>query len=216
MPRERLHESELFRFINNETPTARSWLVNYLSKKGIPVTIEFPDEHTVAFFLENQLNRHGFNYEGKKALAREMANAWRGYRHRKNKNVVSITVGLDKQVVTKLAQMSRGLTQAQIITKLINHDYIAFVAMQNERKLKETHAKLAAQSDRDRKLVEKMLSKPQVATNQLNGRTSDRADLEEAIAKLYDMLFYANNQYRTIDNETFLQATRVYYSVFSK
>lgn len=216
MPRERAHESELFRFINNETPSVRSWLVNYLNKKGIPVTIDFQDEYTVESFLERQLNQHGFNYEGKKALARDMANAWRGYRHRKNKNVVSITVGLDKPVVAKLSQMSKDSTQAQIITKLINDDYVAYAAMENERKLQETRAKLAAQSDRDRKLLEKKLSKPQVATTQLNGRNSDRADLEEAIAKLYDILFSANDQNRTIDNETLLQATKIYYAAFEK
>lgn len=216
MPRERLHEIELFRFINSETPTVRSWLVNYLIKKGIPVTVEFPDEYTVAFFLERQLNQHSFNYEGKKALARDMANAWRGYRHRKNKNVVSITVGLDKSVVAKLSQMSKGSTQAQIITKLINHDYVAYAALENERKLQETRAKLAALADKDRRLQEKMQSKPQVEPTQLNGRTSGRADLEEVIAKLYDMLFSANEQNQTIDDKTLLQATKIYYAAFEK
>ena len=95
-------EEELFSFINSETLAVRTWVKNYLTKKGIPITIEFPMWHTVVQFLENQLNQHHFNYENKQKLAYEMANAWRGYQHRKNKNVASLTVRLEKSVLTKL------------------------------------------------------------------------------------------------------------------
>jgi len=61
-----------------------------------------------------------------------------------------------------------------------------------------------------------MQSKPQVEPTQLNGRTSDRADLEEVIAKLYDILFSANVQNRVIDDMTLLQATKIYYAAFEK
>lgn len=187
MPRECLHESELFRFINNETPAVRSWLVNYLNKKGIPVTIEFPDEYTVAYFLEHQLNRHGFNYERKKALARDMANAWRGYRHRKNKNVVSLTVRLDKSVFTKLSEMSKGFTQAEIITRLVEGNYQTFLAMKHEQEQKKAEAKEIDKKRKELNQLKKMISKPMAESSLINKQVRVANDLKDIISMLDDI-----------------------------
>lgn len=187
MPRERLHESELFRFINNETPTARSWLVNYLNKKGIPVTIEFPDEHTVAFFLENQLNRHGFNYESKKVLARDMANAWRGYRHRKNKNVLSLTVGLDKSVFTKLSAMSKGSTKAEIITRLIEGNYQIFLAEKREQERIRADEKASAERLKNTNLIKRMMGQTQTEFSLIAKQVNAAKDLKDVMLMIEEI-----------------------------
>lgn len=188
MPRERAHESELFRFINNETPSVRSWLVNYLNKKGIPVTIDFQDEYTVESFLERQLNQHGFNYEGKKALARDMANAWRGYRHRKNKNVVSLTVGLDKSVFTKLSEMSKGLTQAKIITQLIEDNYPTFLADKREQERKRADEKAAAKRLKNTNLIKKMMGQTHSESSLVAKQINAAKDLKDIMIMIEEIV----------------------------
>lgn len=187
MPRERLQESELFRFINNETPSARNWLLNYLNKKGLPVTVEFPDDLPVVFFLENHLKRHGFNYDSKKALARDMANAWRGFQRRKNKNVVSLTVGLDKSVFTKLSEMSKGLTQAKIITQLIEGNYPIFLAHKREQERIKADEKASAVRLKNTNLIMKMMGQTHSESSLVAKQINAAKDLKDVILMIEDI-----------------------------
>lgn len=175
---------ELFGFIETQTPATRTWVKNYLAKKGINPNVEYPMQYPVVECLVNQLNRHGFTYEDKRKLAFDMANAWRGYRHRKNKNVVSLTVRLDKSVFTKLSEMSKGFTQAEMITRLVEGNYQTFLAMKHEQEQKKAEAKEIDKKRKELNQLKKMISKPMAESSLINKQVRVANDLKDIISML--------------------------------
>lgn len=194
MARKYKAENELFGFIKSETLATRFWVRNYLIKKGISVTTEPQMQDTVDQFIEDQLNHYRLNYENKKKLAFDMANAWRRYRHRKNKNVVSLTVGLDKSVFAKLSQMGEGLTHAEIITRLVEGNYQAFLAMKNEQEQKKAEAKEIAKKRKESNLLKKMMSQPAADSSQITKQIRVANDLKDIISMLDDITAELTNK----------------------
>ena len=154
-------------------------------------------------------------------FARNMRNAWRVRKHRLNKDVTTLSISLDKQVSNQLTQMCKGQNKTEIITRLITNNYPYFLDAQKAEKEKLAEEKQALQMEKERRLRANQLQKhlPIVKTaaeQQVEPMLEVVEDLKKSIAKLYDMIFLANQEKLEIDDAMLIDATKVYYSVFSK
>ena len=205
---------KLFDFLDSETLEARYWVKSYLTKQGMLA----PSEAllSVESYVFNLVNSQIQNFSEIEKLARKMRNAWRVRRHRQNEHVRTLSVGLERSVSAKLAQMSKGTTQADVITLLIEGNYPAFLTMKNEQKVKAAEAKRILQMKRDNDRHQRLLSKFLANATEIDNQPDLKDDLREGLANLYNIIFLANEQGRAIDDQTLLQATKIYYAVFAK
>lgn len=156
---ENQYESELFLFMESGTPAARDWADSYLKRKGIVGHIEIPIDVYLPKFLADLFISH-FRYKADlEKFAYRMRNAWRVREHRKRENAKPLTVFLAPDVMKKISTMSKGSTQAELITKLVENNYEAFLAKRHELELKKTEAKLITEKRRQSNQLKKMMGK---------------------------------------------------------
>lgn len=213
--------SKLFDFLDSETIAARSWLIRYLKKQGVFLNPDLPNIESVRVELANAFSQQRRAPADVRLFARNMRNAWRVRKHRLNKDVTTLSVSLDKQVSNQLTQMCKGQNKTEIITRLITNNYPYFLDAQKAEKEKVAEEKQALQMEKERRLRANQLQKhlPIVKTaaeQQVEPMLEVVEDLKKSIAKLYDMIFLANQEKLEIDDAMLIEATKVYYSVFSK
>lgn len=212
--------SKLFDFLDSETIAARSWLMRYLKKQGVFLNRDLPNIESVKVELANAFSQQRRAPADVRLFARNMRNAWRVRKHRLNKDVTTLSISLDKQVSNQLTQMCKGHNKTEIITRLITHNYPYFLDAQKAEKEKLAKEKQALQMEKERRLraneLQKHLLEIPLSERQLESTTLEVDELKVSIAKLYDILFVANELKQKIDDAMLLEATKVYYSVFSK
>ncbi|MFB2754782.1 hypothetical protein ACE02G_14170 [Shewanella xiamenensis] len=212
--------SKLFDFLDSETIAARSWLMRYLKKQGVFLNPDLPNIESVKVELANAFSQQRRAPADVRLFARNMRNAWRVRKHRLNKDVTTLSISLDKQVSNQLTQMCKGHNKTEIITRLITHNYPYFLDAQKAEKEKLAEEKQALQMEKERRLraneLQKHLLEIPLSERQLESTTLEVDELKVSIAKLYDILFVANELKQKIDDAMLLEATKVYYSVFSK
>lgn len=199
--------TKLFDFLDSDTPTTWKWVVGYLIKQGLtvpPQSNQFERAPLqVAKFLQ-------MTYQGDiKVFARKMRNAFRVRKHRKNKDVETLSISLDKATAAQLSKMSKGRKKTEVVTLLIQDNYQGFLAVERERRAQLAEAK----KHRDFEKQQKQLNMSTKIKSQTNNAT---AELRDGIAALYDIIFAANESGRKIDGQTLLQATKIYYAAFAK
>lgn len=212
--------SKLFDFLDSETIAARSWLMRYLKKQGVFLNPDLPNIESVKVELANAFSQQRRAPADVRLFARNMRNAWRVRKHRLNKDVTTLSISLDKQVSNQLTQMCKGHNKTEIITQLITNNYPYFLDAQKAEKEKLAEEKKAMQMEKERKFraneLQKHLLEIPLSERQLESTTLEVDELKVSIAKLYDILFVANELKQKIDDAMLLEATKVYYSVFSK
>lgn len=207
----------LFAFLDSETPAAQNWMENYLTNKGILIPMKIYGTQNLKLQLANIFLSTKKSSSDIKLFARKMGNAWRVKNHRQNKNIVSLSVSLDRSVTTQLSKMSKGKKKSEVVTQLIENNYHEFLLSNERLKNKNIEAKRIRKIE-ERNLESHALLNRETSSNSaelsqlLASQKQKNEELREGIAKLYDLIFSANEQDLTIDDQTLAQATKIYYS----
>lgn len=208
---------DLFAFLDSETPAAQNWMGNYLTNKGILIPMKIYGTQNLKLQLANIFLSTKKSSSDIKLFARKMGNAWRVKNHRQNKNIVSLSVSLDRSVTTQLSKMSKGKKKSEVVTQLIENNYHEFLLSNERLKTKKIEAKgirkIEERNLESHALLNRVTSSTSAELSQLLASQKQKnEDLREGIAKLYDLIFSANDQGLTIDDQTLVQATKIYYS----
>ncbi|GAB1061673.1 MAG: hypothetical protein SAqBPW_37910 [Shewanella algae] len=148
-----------------------------------------------------------------------MGNAWRVMRHRKEKKIGTLSVSMPKAVLNQLDEMCRGQKKAEILTLLINGGYEKFLASKQELKAKKAEKNLIKQMALEHKKLELRLKRPPTTekdSQAIQELQVQNDDLTHCIATLYDLIYLANERDQYIDTQKLIEATKLYYSAFSK
>ncbi|WP_345843150.1 hypothetical protein [Shewanella algae] len=224
-----------FDFLNSETPASIHWVREYLSGKliGLPNNGFNMTMEDIKQYLADVMFRYPMNNSESREFARTMSNAWRVRKSRQKKNAGTLSLTLDNSVLRQLKQMCNGETKAEILTKLINGGYEAFLASKQAQKANKQAQKANKQAQEAKKAEEQQILQMSLENKKLDAvikRTSATAgdsqairefqaqndDLRQCIAKLYDLIYSANERGQSIDDALLIEATKVYYSAFSK
>lgn len=170
---------KVFEFLNSETPETKVWVNRYLTAHGIPAQVNIASTLPLKVELARAFGNLGMLIDSLKVFAKKMGNAWRVKKHRDKKDVVSLSVSLDKTVAIQLSQMSKCYKKAEIITKLIQDNYQEFLAKEDERKAKLAEERRIRRLERDN-------SKSQKQLKQLCNNSSYESDQSRALAELRD------------------------------
>ncbi|TVK95888.1 hypothetical protein AYJ01_03930 [Shewanella algae] len=209
-----------FDFLNVDTPAAREWVRRYLLKqKQIQITEYSPSMENIKLVLSNHIQAHHLSASDIKNLSRAMGNAWRVMRHRKEKKIGTLSVSMPKAVLNQLDEMCRGQKKAEILTLLINGGYEKFLASKQELKAKKAEKNLIKQMALEHKKLELRLKRPPTTekdSQAIQELQVQNDDLTHCIATLYDLIYLANERDQYIDTQKLIEATKLYYSAFSK
>ncbi len=202
---------KLFDFLDSDTPATWEWVISYLIKQGFIVPTQRNPFEQVSLQVAKFVT---MTYRGDiKAFARKMRNAFRVRKHRKNKDVATLSISLDKATAAKLSQMSKGHKKTEIVALLIQNNYQGFLAVERELRAQLAEAKKQRDFEKQQKLLKTSIKTKSQTNNQTECATEE---LRDGIAALYDIIFAANEQGREIDDQSLLQATKIYYAAFAK
>lgn len=125
---------KLFDFLDSETPATREWVTDYFIKQGLHFNLTATPYAT----LSMQVSQFSAaTYQGDiKVFAKKMRNAWGVKKFRERKDIVTLSVILDKETADRLALMSKGSTKAEILAILIHDNYQVFLESKREQKAK--------------------------------------------------------------------------------
>lgn len=209
-----------FDFLNVDTPAAREWVRRYLLKqKQIQITECSPSMENIKLVLLNHIQAHHLSASDIKNLSRAMGNAWRVMLHRKEKKIGTLSVSMPKAVLNQLDEMCRGQKKAEILTLLINGGYEKFLASKQELKAKKAEKNLIKQMALEHKKLELRLKRPPTTekdSQAIQELQVQNDDLKHCITTLYDLIYLANERDQYIDTQKLIEATKLYYSAFSK
>lgn len=201
----------LFDFLDSDTPSTVTWVMNYLIKKHF---VSLPQIHPHQAVSTQVANFVIGTYPGDiKEFARKMSNTYRVRKHRSNSDAKILSVRLDKVTSSKLAQMSKGRKKSDIVTQLIENNYQEFLASENERRAQLAEAKKQKELQKQQTQLSKSI-KVQLQVNNQNECINE--ELRNGIAALYDIIFRANENGEKISEQILLEATKIYYAAFAK
>ncbi|CAM5193856.1 hypothetical protein [Alishewanella longhuensis] len=178
---------KLFEFLDSETPAAKAWIRNYLVRKGLNSPQETWAAQSSQLYAVDQIISCLSNFSEIKLVANQMSNAWRGRKHRQNKNLVNLSVGLDKAVSIKLSEMSKGLTQAEIITQLIEGNYPTFLADKREQERIRADEKAAAKRLKNTNLIKKMMGQTHSESSLVAKQINAAKDLKDVMLMIEEI-----------------------------
>lgn len=211
---------KLFDFLKSDTPAERKLVEGYLSRKGIALAPNLPNAQSVKFWLANYFLGNRISTSDIKLFAKRMGTAWRAKKHRKNKNLVTLSISLSRDVSNQLTQMCKGHNKTDIVTLLITNNYSNFLTEQKAIKEKLAEEKRVRAIEVERAKHEKLpKSSTQPAEQPEQQNTPSLAQIDElrsGVAKLYEIIFMANEEGQTIDDQKLIEATKLYYSAFSR
>jgi hypothetical protein len=194
MSYENQKEVELFLFIDIETPATRKWVSDYLIKQGIVSYGQIPLSFDIRQYVLNQVISRYQNTSDLEKFALRMRNAWRVRRHRKSRNTKTLAVLLEAGVISKLSEMSKGSTKAEIITRLIEGNYQTFLAMKHEQEQKIAEAKEIDRKRKELNLLKRMMSRPMAESSLINKQLRVANDLKNIISMLDDITAELTNK----------------------
>uniref|UniRef100_UPI0034D62328 hypothetical protein n=1 Tax=Shewanella algae TaxID=38313 RepID=UPI0034D62328 len=117
-------------------------------------------------------------------------------------------------------EMCHEQKKTEIISLLISGGYSEFLEKKQALKFKLAEERRILKLSNDRMELEKLLRKnlsPVVDESETIRMLKVQNDkLKHDLATLYDLLFSANEYGNPIDDKYLLQATKIYYSAFSK
>lgn len=208
---------KLFDFLDLETPNARDWVRGYLTRKAILLSEPTPNMQSLKVALASHFMARFTDIDVIKNFSKTMGSAWRVMKHRKEKGIGNLSVSLDKAVLTQLKTMCKGKKKAKIVSLLIEDGYKAFLESDREIKKKLADNRRIKNSELNKirllDLQGKINPKESVAYKNLQAKNDD---LRHCIATLYDLIYSANERGNSIDDALLIEATKVYYSVFSE
>ncbi|WP_412497099.1 hypothetical protein [Shewanella algae] len=211
---------KLFDFLKSETITERKLVQDYVSRQGIGLTPNLPSIERIKFELATFFLMTNTTPAAIKLFAKRMGAAWRAKKHRKNKALVTLSISLNRDVSNQLTQMCKGHKKTDIVTYLITGNYPRFLAEQRATQEKLAEEKRVRKVEAEKaNLCKLMKSSTQPAAKPEQQITPSLAHLDElrnGIAKLYEIIFTANEQGQIIDDKKLIEATKLYYSAFSK
>lgn len=211
---------KLFDFLDSETPAAVQWAREYLTNKGVWLPPEVQSTGNIKVFLATNIPSLSKSKSELKAIARTMSSAWRVRKHRQNKNIGTLSLSLDKAVLAQLNKMCHGQKKAEIISLLIYGGYEEFLKYKTADKAKLEEQKRIREMAQERKKFDKLLKKNQTQAVEeletIKALQTQNDQLKRDLATLYDLIFSANEQGSTIDDQNLLQATKLYYNAFNK
>ncbi|GAB1121302.1 MAG: hypothetical protein WAqPseu_40910 [Shewanella algae] len=210
-----------FDFLNSETPASIHWVREYLSGKliGLPNNGFNMTMEDIKQYLADVMFRYPMNNAESRQFARTMSNAWRVRKSRQKKNAGTLSLTLDNSVLRQLKQMCNGETKAEILTKLINGGYEAFLASKQAQEAKKAEEQQILQMSLEHKKLDALIKRTSATAGDSQAIREFQAqndDLRQCIAKLYDLIYSANERGQSIDDALLIEATKVYYSAFSK
>ncbi|GAB1057487.1 MAG: hypothetical protein WAqMacA_38570 [Shewanella algae] len=170
-------------------------------------------------YLADVMFRYPMNNAESRQFARTMSNAWRVRKSRQKKNAGTLSLTLDNSVLRQLKQMCNGETKAEILTKLINGGYEAFLASKQAQEAKKAEEQQILQMSLEHKKLDALIKRTSATAGDSQAIREFQAqndDLRQCIAKLYDLIYSANERGQSIDDALLIEATKVYYSAFSK
>jgi hypothetical protein len=206
---------KLFDFLDSDTPSSKIWVQRYLTKHGIGLSLHTYQVPLKQYATE-QVRQLGLTHTDIKLFAQRMGNAWRTRKHRQKKDVVSLSVSIEKSVADHLSIMSKGRKKADVVSMLIQNNFQAFLVEENLRKDKRAEEKRILKMQCSHAFHEKLLNRPPTETTQVVSQAIQAEEFKEAIAQLYDIIFSANERCEAIDDQTLIQATKIYYAAFNK
>lgn len=206
---------KLFDFLDSDTPATINWVQRYLTKHGISIS-HYTYQGAVKQYIAEQFIPLQPTHADITLFAQRMGNAWRIRKHRQKKDVVSLSVSLDKSVANKLSQMSKEQKKADVVSMLIKENFQEFVAEKNRQKAKRTEEKRTLTMQPDQASLMQPLNQPPSETTQVLNQSNRAEEFREAMIHLYDIIFCANEKGEPIDDQTLIQATKIYYTAFNK
>lgn len=210
---------KFFDFLNSDTIEERKQIERYLLRKGMVLQPNLQTVESIKMWLATSWLASGTPVSAIKLFAKTMRDAWRIRAHRNNKQLVTLSISLDKDVSKQLTTMSRGHKKTEIITHLITGNYEKFLEIQQAAKKKKDADKSIAEMNRQNAAFDRMLriGKKSAAQqpNQIE-QTHQQEELLSGIAKLYELIFLANEQDKKIDSAILMDATKVYFEAFNR
>lgn len=201
----------LFDFLDSDTPSTVTWVINYLIKKRF---VSLPQIHPHQAVSTQVANFVIGTYSGDiKEFARKMSNTYRVRKHRSNSDAKILSVRLDKITSSQLAQMSKGRKKSEVVTQLIKNNYQGFLASEKERRAQLAEAKKQKELQKQQTQLSKSIN-VQLQVNSQNECITE--EFRDGIAALYDIIFKANENGEKISNQSLLLATKIYYAAFAK
>jgi ribosome-associated toxin RatA of RatAB toxin-antitoxin module len=198
---------KIFAFIDSNTISDGDWLRMNLRKHclelGIPaIQFGYRTHNTLKeqFVLALLNSDHVMSNEVIKTLATKIKTAWRVRKHRKSKQLVNVSIGLEPEVAAKLSKMCIGHKKNEIVTKLIQNNYEAVLKDKKELALKRLEAKKIRDQHKfkiayqeNEILFQKLVVTPTDEINMANSKA--RIDERRVLAKkMIELLETANTQ----------------------
>ncbi|MCE9679189.1 hypothetical protein LZP69_08380 [Shewanella sp. AS1] len=205
---------KLFDFLDSETIESIKWITGYLDSKKYPQPPR-TDIESIKYFLANHFLTTGVAYSDISIFAQKMGNAWRVRKHRQDKTVKTLSISLKKDVSDQLTQMCKGHKKTDIITLLITDSYEQFLAEKKAAKNRLPEEKRIKQQEKSEDWIEKEFMIPK-APQQPKAKIEQLNELKKGIANLYEIICFAHEQGKGVDDKVLLEATKLYYNAFNK
>ncbi len=204
---------KLFNFMDSNTPAAVLWAQKYCAKHHIPF---HPGPYTnLNTQLANIFLASPTDFLSAKQFAKQMANAWRVRKCRQKKDAVSLSITLDESVASQLSEMCEGMNKSDVISKLIQGNFQAFITEKHRQKESEAQQNRLRRALKEQEKLSKIKIQAASPTLQTSKNLEELENLRLKIAQLYDLIFSGNLNSRKLDDNFLLQATKIYYSAFS-
>lgn len=211
---------KLFEFLDSETPAALEWTMRYLLRRTILISVPIDNMQAIKTVLAKSLVHSNFSTSDIKNFARTMNNAWRVRKHRQKKDVGTLSLSLNKVVLTQLNEMCHEQKKTEVISMLISGGYSEFLEKKQALKFKLAEERRVLKLANNRMELEKLLRKnlsPVVDESEsIRMLKVQNNKLKNNLARLYDLLFSANEHGNPIDDKCLLQATKIYHTATSK
>ena len=211
---------KLFDFLDVETPAAVQWVHSYLANKGIWLPVEVQSIENIKNFLAKNILSFNKSNSELEMIARTMSSAWRIRKHRQKKNIGTLSLSLDKEVLNKFKEMCHKQKKTKVMSELINGGYGEFLKSKAAEKAELNKQKRIQEMARENMRFNLLLQKkPTQSIEELKAiktLQTQNEQLKQNLATLYDLIYSANEQGSTIDDQYLLQATKLYYNTFNK
>lgn len=211
---------KLFEFLDSETPAALEWTMRYLLRRVTLIPAPIDNMQAIKTVLAKSLVHSNFSTSDINNFARTMNNAWRVRKHRQKKDVGTLSLNLNKIILTQLNEMCHEQKKTEVISMLISGGYSEFLEKKQALKFKLAEErrilKMANDKIKAEKFFKKKLSPAVDESETIKMLKVQNKKLKNDLATLYDLLFSANEHGNPIDDKCLLQATKIYHTATSK
>lgn len=207
---------KIFAFIDSDTISDGVWLQANLAKHclklGItPMQLGYRTHSSLKEQFVHALLSTGkqLRHSEIKTLASKIKTAWRVRKHRKVKEFENLSLGLEPDVALQLSKMSKGHKKNEIVKKLIQDNYQAFLKHKHEEMLKRIEAKKVRDLAKGNYDFHNLIVAPIDEINRAN--LIERINERKALAKkMIELLETAKSEGIPISEEILKLAKEIY------